>query len=520
MIFSLLHDLASFARELLLLAANEAVFATVIFLVVFLLTRLFRNRFPPLHYALWSLIFLRLILPPDMSHPLSAVHLISGWMESGLTPVYSQNPLVQGFSYSPSDLAGTPISVVLEPGMPWWTLFLIALWVCGISMWAFRFGKRLSGFRRLLRNAHPVNDEMILATAEGWRLRLGIRRSIRVLTSPAAVLPFTDGSLRPMIFIPEAILDLKKPAIIESVLAHEMAHIARWDSFWRKLQHIIQGVYFFHPAVWYSSSRLDEARERLCDALVLARSSLCPKIYAGSILDVLRLDLKRVEAPSLGNRNRRLAMRIKAILGNRRPLLPHSVLIVTLIVIFGVFLLPLSASDSEKEALEDSNQAYSAPEPSPPLPESSPSPTKPPLPPQPIELEPPLPMGRISAAYGEMRDPFTQKIVFHRGMDIVGKWRSPIVAPADGKVEIAQTGYIWRGYDFGTVILLDHGNGWNTFYAHLGSLGVTEGHRVSKGEVIARVGSTGRSTGPHLHFEVRHDGEPLNPEAFITLKGE
>lgn len=516
--FSLLHYLASSARELLLLAANEAVFAILIFLEVFLLTRLFRNRFPHLHYALWSLIFLRLILPPSMSHPLSAAHLISGWMEPGLTTVYSQNPHVQGFSYPPADLAETPTSVVMEPDVPWWALFLIALWVCGTAMWAFRFGRRLSGFRRLLRNAHPVNDEMILATAEGWRLRLGIRRSVRVLTSPAAVLPFTDGSLRPMIFIPKAILDLNKPVIIESVLAHEMAHIARWDSFWRKLQHVIHGLYFFHPAVWYSSSRLDEAREQLCDALVLARSSLCPKTYAGSILDVLRLNLQRVEASSLGNGNRRLSMRIKAILGNRKPLLPHSVLIVILIVFFGVFMLPLSARDSEKEALEDSNQAYPVPEPSPPPPEPSPSPPKPPLPFQPMELAPPLPMGRISSAYGEMRDPFTQKIVFHKGMDIVAKRSTPIVAPADGKVEIAQTGYIWRGHDFGTVILLDHGNGWNTFYAHLRSFEVTEGQRVARGEVIARVGSTGRSTGPHLHFEVRHDGEPLNPEAFIKIR--
>ena len=100
---------------------------------------------------------------------------------------------------------------------------------------------------------------------------------------------------------------------------------------------------------------------------------------------------------------------------------------------------------------------------------------------------------------------------FHRGIDIVSEEGNPVFAGADGKV-------IWTGYDengYGNLIVLDHGYGLKTYYAHLSQIKTTIGKAVKKGEVIANVGSTGRSTGPHLHYEVRIFGEPVNPDNYI-----
>ena len=100
---------------------------------------------------------------------------------------------------------------------------------------------------------------------------------------------------------------------------------------------------------------------------------------------------------------------------------------------------------------------------------------------------------------------------FHRGIDIASVEGSPVLASADGKV-------VWTGYDergYGNLVVLDHGYGLRTYYAHLLKITTETGKSVKKGEAIALVGSTGRSTGPHLHYEVRIFGEPVNPNNYI-----
>src|SRR5207245_1044862 len=94
----------------------------------------------------------------------------------------------------------------------------------------------------------------------------------------------------------------------------------------------------------------------------------------------------------------------------------------------------------------------------------------------------------------------------HTGVDIGAGYGSPIYAAASGEVIFA--GYM-RGY--GNTVIIDHGGGVSTLYGHCSALLVHEGQGVSKGENIARVGSTGMATGPHLHWEVRRNGTPVNP---------
>lgn len=119
---------------------------------------------------------------------------------------------------------------------------------------------------------------------------------------------------------------------------------------------------------------------------------------------------------------------------------------------------------------------------------------------------------RISSSFGWRKDPFTGKKRFHDGIDLAANEGTDVKAVMAGKVRITDD---QKGY--GKVVVLDHGQGFTTLYAHNKDILVKAGDWVTKGSSIAKVGSTGRSTGPHLHFEVKRDGKNLDPEKFLKL---
>jgi murein DD-endopeptidase MepM/ murein hydrolase activator NlpD len=123
----------------------------------------------------------------------------------------------------------------------------------------------------------------------------------------------------------------------------------------------------------------------------------------------------------------------------------------------------------------------------------------------------PVEEGWLSSKYGKRNDPFTGKSDFHKGLDFAGKKGSTVVAVADGVVT-------WSGRrtGYGNLIEISHGDGYVTRYGHNQSHLVELGATVRKGQQIALMGSSGRSTGPHVHFEVLRDGKTVNPAKFIS----
>jgi murein DD-endopeptidase MepM/ murein hydrolase activator NlpD len=118
---------------------------------------------------------------------------------------------------------------------------------------------------------------------------------------------------------------------------------------------------------------------------------------------------------------------------------------------------------------------------------------------------------RMTSQFGYRTDPFQGRRKNHKGLDIAGPIGTPIYATADGTIGRAQ----WvSGY--GKYIEIEHGNAIQTRYGHLSAMNVYSGQRVRKGDLIGFMGSTGRSTGSHLHYEVRIAGEPVNPTSFLT----
>ncbi len=118
--------------------------------------------------------------------------------------------------------------------------------------------------------------------------------------------------------------------------------------------------------------------------------------------------------------------------------------------------------------------------------------------------------GILSSGFGIRLSPFTDTKVFHHGIDIIGNPGAPVKAASGGVV-------VRSGYEslFGNLVVLDHGYGFRTLYAHLNGRSVEVGDVVSKGEIVGTVGMTGRTTGPHLHYEVHVNGLAVNPSRFL-----
>ena len=120
--------------------------------------------------------------------------------------------------------------------------------------------------------------------------------------------------------------------------------------------------------------------------------------------------------------------------------------------------------------------------------------------------------GIVTGSFGERIDPFNGEGAFHSGVDISSSYGTPVIAPADGIVTAAE---VMGGY--GRLIELNHGRGISTRYGHLSGFAVLPGEHVRRGDVIGYVGLTGRSTGPHLHYEVRINDTPVNPQKYLRV---
>jgi murein DD-endopeptidase MepM/ murein hydrolase activator NlpD len=122
----------------------------------------------------------------------------------------------------------------------------------------------------------------------------------------------------------------------------------------------------------------------------------------------------------------------------------------------------------------------------------------------------PITWGWLSSKFGYRSDPFTGKRTWHNGVDLAGRDGSDIISVAGGVVTFAG-----KRYGYGNLVEIDHGDGLRTRYAHAKTIKTKVGEVVQKGQVLAAMGSTGRSTGPHVHFEVLQNGKAKNPETYM-----
>ncbi len=523
MIFEILHYFIQAAKVVIPLFWQNSIYAGIIFLLVGALIKIFKIKSPRWRYALWLLIMIRLVLPPNLSHPLSSRNLL------GHMPVFER--LVHWFDFFGEDnKQGIAISEGLWNGngnegdiasktslnIPSFEISkhdtILALlflgWCFGASAFLFIYFKKLQGFQAIVRQSLPVQNEGILEFIEKWRGLFGIRRHVKLVCSDLYLSPFTSGIWKPVIFIPKKAIESRNQFLIEPIIAHEMGHIKRWDNLWMKLLSLLQIVYFFNPMAWFLNSQINLSRECDCDSRVLARKKISRANYGNGIMAILKLNLFSAEEikvlPGFGSQRKKLIYRINNLRGDSFMGKYQSLLLYSTFILVGIFLLPMAGNVLQKQDI-NSGLALAAENLSPINEDEK------------LNFDLPIKQGKVTAPFGKWINPFTKKEAFHKGIDMAAPKGTDVYAAASGKVTTAVSEMTTENTGPGKYIIIQHENGFETFYSHLDELIVQEGHTVKAGDVIARVGNTGKSTGPHLHFEIRKDGESQNPEDFLDF---
>jgi beta-lactamase regulating signal transducer with metallopeptidase domain len=473
----------------LLLAAGAAVCS-------FLMGR----RAPALQVALWGLVFVRLVVPPSVNHPLGMLGAVDvPWIQTLADSGQTENLVgeIRGAELNPELHEGLKTTQE-NKAVGWLMIGALVLWFSGTSYCLLHQARKRRPYLHAVRDAEPVRNEHLQTMNSRWRELFKVRRQVVLVEVEDRFLPFTVGFLRPVICLPRTLITTACIDTLESCIAHEMAHVKRFDSVWLRVRQVIQAVFYFNPAVWIAGVRIREGTERLCDAMVIAAGDVAVHRYAGDLLSVLSFDLQHVEAPTFSAAKRRMSVRIQSILDRQGKGRPRTLVAVLVATVIGAMLVPASgvvAKVGDKSVVVSGDAVVSSSEDSP-------------------SFVNPLPGARLTWGYGKGIDPFKQTEVFHRGVDLAAREGTPIVAPAAATVIVA-TSELEEIPAAGTVVILDHGNGWVTRYHHLGELKIVAGQRVAAGTVIAGVGNTGKSTGPHLHLEVWHDGDHVDPRSVI-----
>jgi len=293
------------ATRLLFVLQSNTVWSAILFAFVLPLTMLLRRAAPQARHALWLIVLVRLVLPPGFALPISAGAL-----------VLHAPPVASG------DLALREALEMVVPSRsetaPAHAGLLASLWLVGFAIAAGALLRRRFSLTRVAKRGTPVENPEITTLVESWREAHSIRRTIRVVRSDSGEGPFTIGTLRPVIVLPDRLLERLEPAAVECVVAHELAHVQRFDDLALAIQAVIQSAYFFHPVAWIAAAFRTEEAELACDRLAIRETRATPSDYGRSLLDVLRLELAPIPWPSAFiGRKRRIRMRIESLVTAR-----------------------------------------------------------------------------------------------------------------------------------------------------------------------------------------------------------
>jgi len=519
MMYQFFINVEKLSRIVIYLFQQQIIYSIILFCFIggiSLITRRFSSRW---HLGLWSLILIRLVLPPELSHSLSgryildripAVNVAVHWISNILTShgIVNQHGItLDGFSVDDPSLnqqeKNTNHKKVITNNSIY-NIILFSMWFIGCLTFALIYLGKLIKFHTLIKKSRHVTDPSTIKLINIWRRQFQIKRDIRIVSSDMYLSPFTSGIFRPVIYIPQCVIHQQNMNLIESIIAHEMAHISRYDDLWIKVQNLIQIIYFFHPLVWYANSKINLSRECICDSLVLSTQSITAPTYGKGMMTVLRLNLFGTEGigllPTLGSPRKKLRYRIQKIKGVHTMKKYQTIIFYISIILIGIFILPMAKSGIvTKGKITDSTvqAAVIAAE-------------------NEIKFSLPLKEGNITAKFGKMINPYTKKKYFHKGIDIAAPLGTKIFAAAEGTVvEVVKEYEKDKGP--GKYIVLQHTNGYKTRYTHLQYILVSKGQEVNADQVIAAVGNTGISTGPHLHFEILLNEKPVNPLEYLKI---
>lgn len=470
---------------------GSALVALVLALRLTLQKRLPRRLFP----ALWCIAAARLLLPVALPSRLSVWNLLQNVPTGGGAAVIADVLLPFPALIPSAETAAQTGAARIPP--------LLLIWAIGAAALGLYFAAGYVFLTRTFRHA-AVSQPPCAALAA--QLRLARVPRIRVTQNRRA--PLTFGALRPTVLLPD---DLPAgTGRFRLVLAHELAHVRRHDCLRKCLLTVCLCAHWWNPLVWAMAVLANRDMELACDEAVLcALGADCKKAYALTLLDMAQ----RTARPSplcSGFSRGGTETRIRAILRPRRAPAWAGVCALLVFLALGAALTTQAAQPPVRK-----------PEPAPvPITQPVEIPTAAPAA-MAAEAEPPVPDpepapayvfplentdAAVTCAYGWRTHEQTGQQAFHDGVDLDAALGSSVLAVADGTVLSAEfedaSGYI---------LTLEHADGVRTQYAHLSEFCAAPGDAVRQGQIIAKTGDSGWSTGPHLHLAVQIDGEPTDP---------
>lgn len=417
---------------------------------------------------------------------------------------------------------------------PRWLLVLSGGWLlcygAGLGLGVARLVRARRALLGLLACATPL-DARALAGHAGFDGAPGDTPA--VLESGAPVSPMLAGLRRPVLLLPRHLRGFD-PAQQQLMVAHELAHWQRRDHWWLHASLLLRTVFWFNPALKALAGGLSHAQELGCDRHVLAhRPVAARRDYAAALVAQLKLQLtvqsggaiglaatfagagpgaagavreriSQLRLPDLGG-STRLAAAGKtalgaccvAVIGAAMLLQPAFAWRAPMLSVTGA-AAPGGAQAVAPDSGQDAAPAATRGEAALPV------------------WQAPLARVKVNSAYGPRPVlPTSQVSPFHHGVDLDARRGTALLAPADGIV--AESTDLYQGQaKFGKVIVIDHGGGLRSMYAHLDQRAVRTGDAVSAGQAIGKTGNTGKTTGPHLHFEVAQDGQHIDPRRLIA----
>lgn len=375
---------------------------------------------------------------------------------------------------------------------------------------------KLSIYKLKLKKAKNQEIEEVINSI---KLKMKIKTNIDYAFSDNIIAPISIGIFKKKIIIPGQSFETKD---YDYMLKHEIFHIKNKDIEYKFLLLILNCIYWFNPIIYFLINQINEMLELNCDYNILENESMEYRAgYGKFLLDLIEKNCNKQNkfVTNFASSRRSVMERFKNILNqnqNKRTLIISIILIVIIAIsVLLVIFMPnvnIAVTDTKIANLKDANKVVSSQVENENLEKNEEN----------LNLEEkvlnqveefekiefiePL-QGIIVARYG-----ITSNIrkTTHTGLDIANSIGTSIKAAASGKV-------IYSDFDTsnGKMIIIDNGNSVKTYYSHCNELCVVEGQMVNQGDEIAKIGSTGNSTGPHLHFEIRINEEPVDPQLYV-----
>lgn len=436
------------------------------------------------------IIPLLLIFKPDLNYP-----VVTGLSYSeGIDPISTIEPI-----------DNTP--AIMEPFTEE-TSHEVRSSGTGFSISVIAFGV-IPGISLILLLSLALYEWIIIYRLKSGMVEREEFHGVKVVVSNRVDAPFSYGVREPSIFLPVSLGSREK----EIILIHELNHIRGNHLFWLKMEVILKKLFWFNPLYYLLNTWGNELRELMCDEESV--TSVNPREYGLALVNSARKRAFKRDIPcTYWGESSFLKTRVEKLLGEKsmpKGLNKLSNILSFIVVFVSVFIIPASSyalegGDSNPNSLKafikasrdkgaliasqdfDLNEIIA----SIPVEERDQYPLN-----YPMKGE----FGRITLPWGLVKDPFTGNDYLHTAIDIGFGFGKHIVASGGGKV--IKVDYAPDGY--GHFVVIEHSDGFYSLYGQMQNVAVKEGQKVEVGTYLAEMGSSGRSTGPHLHYSIFHD---------------